>query len=74
VLKHTGLRPRQTLSVKTKKDFELPRPVAIEAKVHGDEDHGLWGFFPEDKKLLRTPAEESQHGSGTRLPCTTFNG
>jgi hypothetical protein len=66
VLRHTGLRPRQTLSVKTKKDFE--------AKVQGDEDHGLWGFFSEDKKLLRTPAEESQHGSESFLLCRVLNG
>ena len=68
------MRPRQTLSVKTKKDFELPRPVVVEAKVQGDENHGLWGFFPEDKKLLRTPAEESQHGLESFLLCRVFNG
>lgn len=62
MLRHTGLRPRQTLSVKKNKDFDLPKPVAVEAKVQGDEDHGLWDFFPDDKRLLRTPAEESQHG------------
>lgn len=60
MLRHTGLRPRQTLSVKKNKDFEVPKPVKVKPKAQGDEDHGLWAFFPEDKKLLRTPAEESQ--------------
>ena len=62
----TGLRPRQTLSVK-EKDFanqKLPQPVKIEQKVTGTADHGLWGFF-KDKKLLQTPVEEQQHGTAT---------
>jgi large subunit ribosomal protein L47 len=59
----TGLRPKQTLSVR-EKDFEaqkLPKPVKIEEKVTGTPDHGLWGFF-KDKKLLQTPVEEQRHG------------
>jgi large subunit ribosomal protein L47 len=59
----TGLRPRQTLSVK-QKDFEnqkLPKPVKIEEKVTGAPNHGLWGFF-KNKRLLQTPLEETSHG------------
>ncbi|KAI2483623.1 50S ribosomal protein L4 [Pyrenophora tritici-repentis] len=59
----TGLRPRQTLSVK-KKDFEkqkLPKPVKVEEKVTGTPDHGLWDFF-KDKQLLQTPITEQEHG------------
>ena len=62
MLRHTGLRPRQTLSVKKKNHLNLPKPGAIGAQVQGDQDHGLWGFFPEDKRLLMTPVEELQHG------------
>lgn len=62
-IRNTGLRPRQTLSVK-QKDFEnqqLPKPVEIEQKVTGTPDHGLWDFF-KDQKLLQTPVEEQRHG------------
>ncbi|KAI4700844.1 54S ribosomal protein L4 mitochondrial [Alternaria sp. BMP 2799] len=59
----TGLRPRQTLSVK-EKDFakqRLPKPVKIEQEVTGTPDHGLWDFF-KDQQLLQTPVEEQKHG------------
>ncbi|KAF2846497.1 hypothetical protein T440DRAFT_471765 [Plenodomus tracheiphilus IPT5] len=62
-VRSTGLRPRQTLSVK-QKDFanqQLPKPVKIEEKVTGTPDHGLWGFF-KDQRLLQTPVEEQRHG------------
>ncbi|KAF1843570.1 MRP-L47-domain-containing protein [Cucurbitaria berberidis CBS 394.84] len=62
-VRNTGLRPRQTLSVKNK-DFEnqqLPKPVKIENKVTGTPDHGLWDFF-KDQQLLQTPVEEQRHG------------
>ncbi|KAF9693930.1 hypothetical protein EKO04_007749 [Ascochyta lentis] len=62
-VRHTGLRPRQTLSVR-QKDFasqQLPTPVKIEEKPTGTQDHGLWGFF-KDQNLLSTPADLSQHG------------
>ncbi|KAF2705678.1 hypothetical protein K504DRAFT_414687 [Pleomassaria siparia CBS 279.74] len=62
VLRHTGLRPRQTLSVKSEKNFKLPKPVVVEQVIQGDENHGLWGFFPDDRRLLMTPSEESRHG------------
>jgi large subunit ribosomal protein L47 len=63
-VRRTGLRPRQTLSVK-QKDFEnqtLPKPVPIEEKITGTPDHGLWDFF-KDQKLLQTPVEEQSHGT-----------
>ncbi|CAN9109606.1 unnamed protein product [Alternaria alternata] len=59
----TGLRPRQTLSVR-EKDFskqQLPKPVEIEQEVTGTPDHGLWDFF-KDQKLLQTPVDEQRHG------------
>ena len=63
-VRNTGLRPRQTLSVK-QKDFEnqiLPKPVEVKEKVTGTPDHGLWDFF-KDQKLLHTPFEEQRHGT-----------
>ncbi|KAF2877518.1 mitochondrial 39-S ribosomal protein L47 (MRP-L47)-domain-containing protein [Massariosphaeria phaeospora] len=62
-MRNTGLRPRQTLSVKPK-DFnaaDLPKPVEREEKVEGDPEHGLWDFF-KSRKLLSTPQEEYSHG------------
>lgn len=62
-VRQTGLRPRQTLSVK-QKDFanqQLPTPVKIKEKPTGTQDHGLWDFF-KDQKLLSTPTEHAQHG------------
>ncbi|KAH9877075.1 54S ribosomal protein L4 mitochondrial [Plenodomus lingam] len=62
-VRSTGLRPRQTLSVK-EKDFanqRLPKPVKIEDKLTGTPEHGLWDFF-KDKRLLQTPFEEQRHG------------
>jgi large subunit ribosomal protein L47 len=64
----TGLRPRQTLSVR-QKDFEkqeLPRPVPITEKVTGTPDHGLWDFF-KDQKLIQTPVDENKHGTVSTL-------
>jgi len=43
----------------------LPKPVldpAKRPKVQVDPDHGLWGFFNEDKKLLTRPKDEAAHG------------
>lgn len=62
-MRATALRPRQTLSVR-QKDFEkqqLPKPVEIQHQLTGTSDHGLWGFF-KDQKLLQTPVEEQRHG------------
>ncbi|KAF2260735.1 MRP-L47-domain-containing protein, partial [Lojkania enalia] len=66
-LRHTGPRPRQTLSVKLD---QVPRPQLGEdgkLPLEGSPDHGLWGFF-KDKKLLQTPAEESRHGKAWTTP------
>ncbi|KAJ4319719.1 54S ribosomal protein L4 mitochondrial [Neodidymelliopsis sp. IMI 364377] len=62
-VRQTGLRARQTLSVR-QKDFanqQLPTPVKIEEKPTGTQDHGLWEFF-KDQKLLQAPIEHTQHG------------
>lgn len=32
------------------------------SKVQVDDDHGLWQFFGEDRKLLTPPEEDSLHG------------
>lgn len=61
VLRHTGPRKRQTLSV-LGQIKNLPKPVEPKAPLLGDEHHGLWDFF-RDKQLLRTPVEESRHGA-----------
>jgi len=71
----TGLRRRQTLSVK-QKDFEnqqLPKPVKIETQVSGTADHGLWGFFKE-RQLLQTPLSESRHGRDLVLTLALLDG
>lgn len=62
-VRHTGVRSRQTLSVK-RKDYDnqkLPKPVQPTSQIVGDPDHGLFDFF-KDKKLLMTPVEEARHG------------
>lgn len=62
-VRRTGVRPRQTLSVR-EKDFaaqQLPKPVEPTSKITGDPDHGLYEFF-RNKELLRTPADEARHG------------
>ena len=61
ILRHTGLRKRQTLSV-NRHLKHLPVPKKPTTKLQGDPDHGLWGFF-RDKKLLREPQENSHHGT-----------
>jgi large subunit ribosomal protein L47 len=46
---------------------QLPKPAKKPStQVVGDPNHGLWDFF-RDKQLLRTPVEESQHGTLLRL-------
>ncbi|KAF2824550.1 MRP-L47-domain-containing protein [Ophiobolus disseminans] len=59
----TGLRARQTLSVRPKKSGrqKLPKPVRITEKITGTPDHGLWDFF-RDQQLLQTPVEENKYG------------
>lgn len=36
------------------------------SKVQVDDDHGLWQFFGEDRKLLTPPEEDSSHGARYR--------
>lgn len=62
-VRSTGIRPRQTLSIK-QKDFEnqrLPKPVEVKHEYKGTPDHGLWDFF-KDQELLQTPVVEQRHG------------
>lgn len=34
----------------------------LKSKVEVDEDHGLWGFFNKERRLLATPEEDLAHG------------
>lgn len=61
-LRRTGLGKKQRLSVKLE---NLPKPVLDPAKrtpIEVDDDHGLWDFFPQDKKAMATPEEMNAHG------------
>lgn len=40
----------------------LPKPRDFKPTIKVDEKHGLWGFFPEPKKLVWTPNETERHG------------
>jgi hypothetical protein len=47
------------------KKEDLPMPVLnpkLKSKVEVDEDHGLWGFFNKERRLLATPEEDLAHG------------
>ncbi|KAF2805802.1 MRP-L47-domain-containing protein [Mytilinidion resinicola] len=58
----TGLRKRQTLHV-TVDDLPIPIPKEkFTTKIPVDENHGLWGFFNKEKRLLATPDEDAAHG------------
>ncbi|KAL8741915.1 MAG: hypothetical protein Q9190_005539 [Brigantiaea leucoxantha] len=59
-LRRTGLRYPVEMS-----KVPLPQPVLDPKKrseISVDENHGLWGFFRADKKLLSTPEELTEFG------------
>lgn len=56
-LRRTG--PREPLSVSWD---ELPKPVDFKPRIETDADHGLWGFFPAEGKLMNQPKEDEAHG------------
>lgn len=58
-VRRTG--PRWRLSVS---DDPLPRPVAREdlPEVPTDQDHGLWDFFYDKKKIVNPPVKDAEHG------------
>ncbi|KAI4140246.1 MAG: hypothetical protein L6R39_005882 [Caloplaca ligustica] len=59
-LRRTGLKYRVEMSSQP-----LPRPVTNpnkRSKVFVDPDHGLWGFFRDDKKALSTPEQTDAFG------------
>ena len=61
-LRRTGLRKRQTVSVKAE---NLPKPVldpARRSKVQTDPEHGLWQFFNPEKTPFATPDFDNAHG------------
>jgi large subunit ribosomal protein L47 len=48
---------------------ELPKPVVdpkLRSKLEGDPDHGLWGFFNQEKTLLSKPEADSAHGKSSQ--------
>ncbi|KAM0250456.1 hypothetical protein ACHAP5_002255 [Fusarium lateritium] len=54
-----GSGPREPLSMS---NIPLPKPVEHKPKIEVDPNHGLWGFFPGQGKLLATPKETEGHG------------
>lgn len=61
-LRHTGLRKRQTLSVKLS---ALPKPVLDPRRrsaVEVNPEHGLYDFFNADRSSMMTPKELQAHG------------
>ncbi|EME44021.1 hypothetical protein DOTSEDRAFT_53247 [Dothistroma septosporum NZE10] len=61
-LRRTGIGKKQTLSVKLE---NLPKPVLDPSQhtpINVDDDHGLWEFFPQDRKAMATPEEMNAHG------------
>ncbi|KAH6690366.1 50S ribosomal protein L4 [Plectosphaerella plurivora] len=56
-LKRSG--PREPLSVSWE---ELPKPTDYKPQIKTDPNHPLWAFFPEQGKLINTPAEDQAHG------------
>lgn len=61
-LRRTGLRKRQTLSVKA---TDLPKPVLDldkHSKVQVDPEHGLWQFFNRERTSIATPEADNAHG------------
>ncbi|EEY18268.1 50S ribosomal protein L4 [Verticillium alfalfae VaMs.102] len=56
-LRRTG--PREPLSVSWD---ELPKPVDFKPRIDTDADHGLWGFFSAEGKLMNQPKEDEAHG------------
>ncbi|KAM0563280.1 hypothetical protein ACHAPJ_000998 [Fusarium lateritium] len=53
--------PREPLSMS---NIPLPKPREFKPKVDTDPEHGLWGFFPAQGKVLATPKETEEHGRG----------
>ncbi|KAK2759479.1 54S ribosomal protein L4 mitochondrial [Arachnomyces sp. PD_36] len=51
--------PRRPLLVSK---HPLPRPVENPEKRETTPNHGLWGFFGDDKSALIPPADEHSHG------------
>jgi len=43
-------------------NIPLPKPREFKPKIEVDPNHGLWGFFPEQGKLLATPKQTEEHG------------
>lgn len=53
--------PRYKLSV-AKYPLPKPAPPEKQEKRQTNPDHGLWGFFAQNKQAIPTPEEEYAHG------------
>lgn len=56
-LRRSGLREPVSVS-----NEPLPKPAEATPKVKVDPNHGLYAFFEGPDKLVRTPAEDREHG------------
>ncbi|SPO05946.1 related to ribosomal protein [Cephalotrichum gorgonifer] len=56
-LRRTGLREPVSVS-----DEPLPQPSTRLPKIKVDPNHGLYAFFAEDGKLVRSPKEDREYG------------
>lgn len=43
-------------------NYPLPRPVSKITEHQTNPNHGLWGFFDQDRSALMTPEALSKHG------------
>ena len=62
-LRRTGPRKGHVHSVQRK---DLPEPVLDKerrSEVKVDSEHGLWQFFPVNRRPLNTPEEDAAHGN-----------
>ncbi|KAL1887366.1 54S ribosomal protein L4 mitochondrial [Ceratocystis pirilliformis] len=57
LLRRSGLREPVSVSKEP-----LPKPSDYKPVVEHDPNHGLWGFFPAPGTLMRSPAEDAEHG------------
>ena len=60
-IRATGLRKRQTLSVKIE-DLAVPADDNDVEPIEVDPDHGLWEFFNLDRTAIAQPEVIGEHG------------
>ncbi|KAL9058442.1 MAG: hypothetical protein Q9162_001737 [Coniocarpon cinnabarinum] len=65
-MRRTGLRKKLSIS-----NEPLPKPVLDpleRSPVETAEDHGLWGFFGDERQALATPEDDAAHGRAWTVP------